>query len=47
MDNTIDQMQKTAKGIMLFDVRSFTPHMRDMADRIVTAAGLVREAGHF
>ena len=23
MDNTIDQMQKTAKGIILFDVRSF------------------------
>ena len=44
MDNTIDQMQKTAKGIMLFEVRSFTPHMRDMADAIVTSAGLVRDA---
>ena len=44
MDNTIDQMQKTAKGIMLFDVRAFTPHMRAMADAIVTSAGLVREA---
>jgi predicted phosphate transport protein (TIGR00153 family) len=44
MDNTIDQMQKTAKGIMLFDVRVFTPHMRAMADAIVTSAGLVREA---
>ena len=44
MDDTIDQMQKTAKTIILFDVRSFTPRMRDMADAIVTSAGLVREA---
>jgi predicted phosphate transport protein (TIGR00153 family) len=44
MDNSIDQMQKTAKGIMLFDVRSFTPHQKEMADAVVTAAGLVREA---
>lgn len=44
MDNTIDQMQKTAKAIMLFDVRSFTPHMREMADAIVTSARLVRDA---
>jgi predicted phosphate transport protein (TIGR00153 family) len=44
MDNTIDQMQKTAKAIMLFDVREFTPLQREMADRIVAAARLVREA---
>ncbi|MEA2935520.1 MAG: uncharacterized protein QOD74_2166 [Variibacter sp.] len=44
MDNTIDQMQKTAKGVMLFDVRTFTPYMREMADHIVTSATLVREA---
>lgn len=44
MDNTIDQMQKTAKGVMLFDVRTFTPCQKEMADVIVTAAGLVREA---
>jgi hypothetical protein len=25
MDNAIDQMQKTAKTIMLFDQRTFTP----------------------
>src|ERR1700756_3465249 len=25
MDDTIDQMQKTAKGVMLFDLRAFTP----------------------
>jgi predicted phosphate transport protein (TIGR00153 family) len=44
MDNTIDQMQKTAKTITLFDQRSFTEQQRDMADAIVTAAGLVQEA---
>jgi uncharacterized protein len=44
MDNTIDQMQKTAKGVMLFDQRSFTPCMREMGDAIVKCAGLVREA---
>ena len=44
MDNAIDQMQKTAKGVMLFDQREFTPCMREMGDAIVKCAGLVREA---
>ena len=44
MDNSIDQMQKTAKSIILFDVRTFTPHMKAMADNIVTCATLVQEA---
>ena len=44
MDNSIDQMQKTAKGIQLFDVTTFTPQMKDMADVIVKCAELVREA---
>lgn len=44
MDDTIDQMQKTAKTIMLFDVRSFTPCMKKMADEIVVSARLVSEA---
>ena len=44
MDNAIDQMQKTAKTIMLFDVRAFTPQMREMADTIVQCARLVEEA---
>jgi len=44
MDNTIDQMQKTAKSIMLFNVTTFTPQMRTMADSVVECAGLVREA---
>lgn len=44
MDNAIDQMQKTAKNIMLFEVRAFTPQMKDMADNIVQCARLVQEA---
>jgi predicted phosphate transport protein (TIGR00153 family) len=44
MDNAIDQMQKTAKTIMLFEQRTFTPQQREMGDAIVTAANLVREA---
>ena len=44
MDNSIDQMQKTAKAIMLFDVRTFSPQMKEMADAIVTSARLVTEA---
>jgi len=44
MDNSIDQMQKTAKGIILFEVRTFTPQMKDMADGIVQCAKLVQEA---
>jgi predicted phosphate transport protein (TIGR00153 family) len=44
MDNSIDQMQKTAKTILLFDQTVFTPQQRQMGDKIVTAAALVREA---
>jgi uncharacterized protein len=44
MDNTIDQMQKTAKTIILFDVKEFTPQMRDMGDLIVKCARLLQEA---
>jgi uncharacterized protein len=44
MDNTIDQMQKTAKAVMLFDIRSFTPEMKEMGDAVVKCALLVEEA---
>jgi predicted phosphate transport protein (TIGR00153 family) len=44
MDNAIDQMQKTAKTIMLFDQHSFTKQQKAMGDAIMTAAGLVQEA---
>ncbi len=44
MDNAIDQMQKTAKTIMLFDQRTFTTQQKEMADAIVQCAALVQEA---
>ena len=44
MDNAIDQMQKTAKTIILFDQRTFTPQQREMGDEIMKAAALVSEA---
>ena len=44
MDNGIDQMQKTAKTVRLFDVKEFTPQMKEMADTIVKCAELMREA---
>src|SRR5665811_1110182 len=44
MDNAIDQMQKTAKGIKLFEVTEFTPQMKAVSDAIVKCAHLVQEA---
>ena len=44
MDDTIDQMQKTAKGVMLFNIRSFAPQMKEMGDAIVKCAVLLEEA---
>jgi predicted phosphate transport protein (TIGR00153 family) len=44
MDNSIDQMQKTAKTVVLFDVVTFTPQMKEMGDAIVKSAQLLQEA---
>ena len=44
LDDSIDQMNKTAKTITLFEVKSFEPHMREMGDVILEAAKLVLEA---
>ena len=44
MDDAIDQMNKTAKIITLFEVRSFEPQMQQMGEIIVQAANLVLEA---
>jgi len=44
MDDSIDQMKKTAKGIVLFRVREFEPDMRLMGDSIVECAGLLHDA---
>lgn len=38
LDDAIDQMQKTAKTITLFEQREFAPEMRGMADVIVKMA---------
>jgi predicted phosphate transport protein (TIGR00153 family) len=44
MDDAIDQMQKTAKAIMLFEMTTFEPEMLAMADAIVECAELVQRA---
>jgi len=44
MDDAIDQMNKTAKTIVMFEVKSFEPEMQEMAEVIVEAAKLVLEA---
>lgn len=44
MDDAIDQMNKTAKTIVLFEVKSFEPQMRQMSDIILQSAKLVLEA---
>ena len=44
LDDAIDQMNKTAKTIMLFEVRRFDPQMQQMGDIILQAAKLVLEA---
>ena len=44
MDDAIDEMQKTAKGITLFELERFEPQMCEMSKLAEQAAGLVREA---
>lgn len=44
MDDAIDQMNKTAKVITLFEVREFDASMREMGDIIVDAARLIGDA---
>jgi predicted phosphate transport protein (TIGR00153 family) len=44
LDDTIDQMQKTAKAVLLFEVERVEPGMAQMGDRIVEAAKLTVEA---
>lgn len=43
LDDSIDQMKKTAKAITLFEATSFEPQMREMADIIVKCADLTTE----
>jgi hypothetical protein len=44
LDDSIDQMQKTVKAILLFKVTRFEPEMIRMADCIVRAALVIQEA---
>jgi predicted phosphate transport protein (TIGR00153 family) len=44
MDDAIDEMNRTAKTIVTFEVHSFEPQMQEMSDIILTAAKLVLEA---
>jgi predicted phosphate transport protein (TIGR00153 family) len=44
LDDAIDQMQKTAKSIILFGVREFQPEMRELGDLTIQAAYLTLEA---
>jgi len=44
MDDALDQMNKTAKAVQLFEVDTFEGRMRETGDLIIKAAGLVSEA---
>jgi uncharacterized protein len=44
MDDAIDQMQQTAKAVLLFEVREFEPTMREMGTLLVECAQLIVRA---
>jgi uncharacterized protein len=44
LDDAVDQMNKTGKVAMLYDVKEFEPNMRAMADRAILLAKLLVEA---
>jgi uncharacterized protein len=44
MDDAIDQMNKTAKAIMLYEVKSFEPNMLELAEDAVKLSNLLAEA---
>jgi uncharacterized protein len=44
MDDAIDQMQQTAKAVMLFEVRTFEPPMREIGTLLVECANLTGRA---
>jgi uncharacterized protein Yka (UPF0111/DUF47 family) len=43
LDDAIDQMNKTAKTVMLYDVSTFEPNMKAMADKVIAMADLIAE----
>jgi len=44
LDDTIDQMQKLAKRVSLYELRDFAPKMRELADLAVECGQLTQEA---
>ena len=44
LDDAIDQMNKTGKTALLYDVTEFQPNMRAMADGVIALADIVAEA---
>jgi uncharacterized protein len=44
LDDAVDQMNKTSKTVMLYDVKTFEPNMRAMADRAILLSDIVAEA---
>jgi len=44
MDDSVDQCKRTAKAIVLFEVSTFEPEMRTMANALVECAKLVQRA---
>ena len=44
MDDAIDEMQDTARGIDLYELSTFEPEMKQMVELIVQAAALTSEA---
>jgi hypothetical protein len=44
MDNSVDQIQQTAKAIMLFEMNTFDAEMQAMAEAIVKCAELAQRA---
>jgi uncharacterized protein len=43
MDDSVDEMKKTAKAIALFEMREFSDDMRAMGDAIHRCSGILRE----
>jgi uncharacterized protein len=43
LDDAIDQMNKTGKTVMLYDVSTFEPNMKIMAEKVIIMADLIAE----
>ncbi len=44
LDDAIDQMNKTGKTVMLYDVARFEPNMKALAEKVIVMADLIAEA---